>query len=126
MLGLTYSICIIIALAKQYGSDIPGTVRRITWASLGFVCVSFLLGYVFMVTTFDDPKTERNGHPMGDVPGPVDLSPKDSPFLMAVYIFSAACSLVLGALGLIRMKRHRDDSARVPRPGLNPGGERRA
>jgi hypothetical protein len=43
LLTAAYCIFIVAALVKQYESDIPGTVRRITWASLGFICVSYFL-----------------------------------------------------------------------------------
>jgi hypothetical protein len=53
----------------------------------------------------------------------LDLSPQDSRLVMGVYAFAATCSLVLGTLGLVRVKRHRDDSASASRPGQNSGGE---
>jgi hypothetical protein len=44
VLTLIYCILIVIALVRQVESDIPGAVRKMTWASLGFVCVSYFLG----------------------------------------------------------------------------------
>jgi len=124
-LTLLYSICIIIALVKQHESDIPGTVRRITWASLGFVCVSYLLSYVLMVTTLMTSRPEKMVTQWDMYRVILDLSPQDSLLVMGVYAFAATCSLVLGALGLVRMKRHRDDSASVSRRGQNSGSEAR-
>jgi hypothetical protein len=124
-LTLLYSICIIIALVKQHESDIPGTVRRITWASLGFLCVSYLLGYVLMVTTLMTRMPEKMVTQWDMYRVVLDLSPRDSPLVMGVYAFAAACSLVLGALGLVRVKRHRNDKASVSRPGQDSEGEAR-
>lgn len=115
-LTLLYSICIIIALVKQHESDIPGTVRRITWASLGYLCVSYLLGYVLMVTTLMTRRPEKMVTQWDVYRVLLDLAPQDSLLVMGVYAFAAACSLALGGLGLVRVKRHRDDSAGVSRP----------
>jgi len=123
VLALIYSICIIVALVKQHDSDILGAVRKLTWASLGFVCVSYFLSYILMVTSFmaNPPKGALTQWDM--YRSILDLSPQNSPVIMAVYVFSAACSLILGALGLLAVKRHRDHSARRPRPDRNPGGD---
>jgi hypothetical protein len=118
---LLYSICIIIALAKQHESDIPGTVRRITWASLGFVFVSCLLSYGLMVTSLMTSRPEKMVTQWDMYRVMLDLSPQDSRLVMGVYAFAAACSLVLGILGLVRVKRHRDDSASASRPCQNSG-----
>jgi hypothetical protein len=120
---LLYSIGIIVALVKQHESDIPGTVRRMTWASLGFLCISYLLGYVLMVSTLMAGRPEKMVTQWDMYRVILDLSPQDSPLVMGVYGFSAACSLVLGALGLVRVKRHRDESASVSRPGRDLEGE---
>jgi hypothetical protein len=125
VLSLIYCGCIIMALAKQYESDIPRAVRGVAWASLGFICISFVLSYIIMITSLmHKPKQQW---------GVVDqwamyramfaLSPKDSPFVMAVYIFAAACSLALGALGLILVKKHRTNSGRTAEARPNPSGE---
>jgi len=125
VLTLIYSILLIVALVKQHESDIPGTVRRMTWASLGFVCVSYLLGYVLMVTTLMTSRLEIMVTQWDMYRVMLDLSPQDSPLVMGVYAFSATCSLVLGALGLVRVKRHRDDSASASRPSQDSEGEAR-
>jgi hypothetical protein len=125
-LTLLYSICIIIALVKQHESDIPGTVRKITWASMSFVCVSYLLSYVLMVTTLMTSRLEKMVTQWDMYRVMLDLSPQDSRLVMGVYAFAAACSLVLGTLGVIRVKRHRDDSASASRSGRHSGGEVKA
>ncbi len=123
VLTLAYSILIIVALVKQHESDLPATVRRITWASLGFVCVSYLLSYVLMITTLMSNRLDRMVTQWDMYRVMLDLSPQDSLPVAVVYAFAAACSLVLGALGLVRVKRHRDDSASASRSGQNSGGE---
>ena len=124
-LGLGYTICLVIALAKQYGSDLPGSVRNMTWASLGFVLISSFLGYIVMVVTLAGRRPQKMMTEWDMYRVLLDLSPHDSPFLFYSFMFTAVCSLVLGALGLIRVMRHRNDSAATPRPIRNPGGELR-
>jgi hypothetical protein len=55
----------------------------------------------------------------------LDLSPQESPLVMGVYTFAATCSLALGALGLVRVKRHREESASASRPDQHSEGEAR-
>ncbi len=126
LLTAVYCICIVAALVKQHESDIPGTVRRITWASLGFVCVSYFLSYILVVLTIPTLMKHRHDSMITQwdmYRAMLSLSPKDSTLLMIFYMFSAACLLVLGALGLVRVKRHCDDSVIDPRPDQDSGGE---
>ena len=125
VLTLIYSILVIIALVKQHESDLPGTVRRTTWASLGFICVSYLLSYVLMVTVLVTNRPEKMMTQWDIYRVMLDLSPQDSRLVMGVYAFAAACSLVLGTLGLIRVMRHRDDSANGFRTDQIFGGKAR-
>jgi len=130
-----YCIFIVVALVKQYGSDIPGTVRRIAWASVGFICVSYFLSYVLWFATIPTLMMQRPDSMMTQwdmYRTMLDLSARDSRLVMVVYAFTATCSLILGALGLVRVKEHRDRSASLSRPEQNsrgaffsslPGGE---
>jgi len=123
VVGLIYCLCIVVALVKQYGSDIPGTLRKLTWASLCFIFVSYCLSYILMVTA------SMARRPKGFITqwemyrAMLDLSPRESPFLLGIYLFSAACSLTLGGLGLIWVRRHREHAAGARGPGWNGGGQ---
>jgi hypothetical protein len=128
LLTAVYCICIVAALVKQHESDIPGTVRRITWASLVFVCVSYFLSYVLVVLTIPTLMKHRHDSMITQwdmYRAMLSLSPKDSTLLMVFYMFSAACLLVLGALGLVRVKRHRNDSTNASHTDQNSGGKAR-
>jgi hypothetical protein len=120
-----YCILIVVALVRQYGSDIPSTVRRIAWASVGFICVSYFLSYILFLTTFPAMVTQRPDAMVTQwdmYRTMLDLSAKDSRLAMVFYTFGATCSLILGALGLVRVKEHRDRSASLSRPKQNSGG----
>jgi cell division protein FtsL len=124
-LTVMYTIGIIIALVKQYRSDITRSVQGITWASLGFVCVSFILSYILMITAFiHKPQVMMGQWDM--YRAMFELSPQASPFLMTVYGFAALCALVLGALGLIGVKRHHARSKIAPAADQNQGSVRQS
>ena len=122
LLTAAYCICMVIALVKQHDGDIPGSVRRVTWASLGFVCVSYFLSYVLMVTSLVTRKPEKMATQWDMYWAMLSLSPQDSLLAAGVYTFAAVCSLVLGTLGLVRVKKHRDASANATRTVQNLGG----
>jgi hypothetical protein len=124
-MSVMYCILIVVALVKQYGSDIPGTVRRIAWASIGFICISYFLSYILWFTTIPTLMIQRPDTMMTQwdmYRTLLDLSARDSRVVMVVYAFTATCSLILGALGLVRVKEHRDRSASLSRPKQNSGG----
>jgi hypothetical protein len=117
MLSAFYWIMIIIALVKQYGSDIPKPLRGLTWTSLVFICVVSFVDYITIVALMVSrgPKEISTQWDMqwGMYRTMLDISPQSSPYVMALYGFTAACSLILGTLGLIRVMNHRSASAAV-------------
>jgi hypothetical protein len=74
------------------------------------------MGYILMVTTLVTNRHERLVTEWDIYRIMLDLSPQDSPLVMGIYAFAATCSLALGALGLVRVKKHRDHSASASRP----------
>jgi hypothetical protein len=126
LLTAVYCVCIVAALVKQRDSDIPDTVRTITWASIGFVCVSYFLSYILMVTSVVTSRPEKMATQWDMYLAMLDLSPQESLVAMGVYAFAAACSLALGTVGLIRVKRHRENSANFSRAGQNSRGKTEA
>jgi len=53
----------------------------------------------------------------------INLSPQSSWPILAIDLFASAYSLVLGTLGWIRVKKHRDDSAMLHLSVQIPVGE---
>ncbi len=123
LITAAYCICIVIALVKQHDSNIPSTLRRITWTSLGFVCFSYFLSYVLMVSSLAAIKPQQFATQWDMYRGMLELSPQDSTLVMIIYAFAATCSLILGSLGLARVKKHRNGSAGVPHSILNSRGK---
>jgi hypothetical protein len=124
LLTSIYCIFLIIAMVKQYGSTIPGTVRGITWVSTGFICASYILSSMVMGMMAPTLMAHRSREMITQwdmYRSLLNLSPQNSLPLMAFYVFSAAWALTLGTLGLIRVIKHRADSARAPRSYQNLG-----
>ena len=125
VLTLLWSVLIIVALVRQYESDIPGSVRGMAWASLGFLCLAYFLSYALMISTLVANRQQQVMTQWDVYRAMLDLSPQDSPFQMAIFLFSASFSIALGTLGLLRVRKHRADVASRPRPVLNSLGEKR-
>jgi hypothetical protein len=119
VLTLLWSVLIIVALVRQYESDIPGSVRGIAWVSLGFLCLTYFLSYVLMISTLVANPQQQVATQWDIYRAMLNLSPQDSPFLAALLLFSAASSIALGSLGLLRVRKHRGDFASRPKPDRN-------
>ncbi len=99
-------VFVIIALVKQHDSDMKDSIRAITWTTLGFVCIYFFLSYIlFFITMVRNPETVHNQWELFKAFSA--LSPMDSPWLMAIAVFSVVCSFTLGISGLISLKSFR-------------------
>ena len=130
ILSAIYWIFVIIALVKQYGSDIPKSLKKITWASLVFICVSSFVTYitmmVLMVTQGPREMATQWDMQWAMYRAILDLSPQGSPFVMGLYGCVAACSLILGSIGLVRAMNHRSTAIVTPLSGQNPAGDIKA
>ena len=81
-------ISVIIALVKQRESNIPKAIGNLTWAGLGFVCISFLLGYVFMmVLYFKNPAIMGNQWKLIELAAAMSFF--ENPFVSSINILSS-------------------------------------
>jgi hypothetical protein len=102
--GLCSGIFVIIALVRQHNSDLPGSLRTITWATLGFVGVTFVMGYIVgMVFAFKNPSSAYNQWEI--VKAISSLSPWDSPLKLSYNILVLCGAFFLGIPGLIIHQR---------------------
>ncbi len=102
---------IIVALVKQNNSDIPLTIKTITWCSLAYVVVGLLFVSVFgVVCVVVDPLSG------GGLP-----SPRESPVMALFLAFSAFTAGGLAFTGLFELNRFRKQS--VTPPEIRDGGE---
>jgi membrane protein CcdC involved in cytochrome C biogenesis len=102
--GLCLAICVILALVKQHHSNLPASLRAITWTCLGFVCVNFAVGYVIGIGfAMRNPRIAYNQWEVFKFIS--SLSPWDSPLMMSLNIMAICGALFLGIPGLIILLR---------------------
>ena len=99
-------ICVIIALVRQHDSDMPGSLRAITWCSLGFVAIMFVAGYAFSVAlAWKNPGFAYNQWEVFKLIA--TLSPRENLLKLSFDIFTICGTLIIGIPGMIMLKRSR-------------------
>ena len=102
--SLVMGIFVIVALVKQHDSSMSGSLKAITWASLGFICINFVAGYVIsIVFAMQNPGIIYN---QWEVFKSMSLlSPWESPLKLSFDIFTLCGVLFLGIPGLYMLYR---------------------
>jgi len=109
-------ICVVVALVKQHESNLKRPVRTLTWAALGYVCFSFIAGYVVsMGIAFRHPEILRNQWELFKLLS--STSPWESPLIMTVNIIAISGAAFIGILGLFLL---RNPQQAVQRPSALP------
>jgi len=104
-------IGVVVALVKQRESNIPKALRGATWTGLGYVCVSILLGYVFiMVLVFENPEIMGNQWKL--IERVAAMSFFENPFIASLNILALCGAFCLGIPGLIMVGKHRESQVR--------------
>ena len=99
-------ICIIIALVKQRGSDIPKALGNLTWVGLVYVCVSFVLGQIHkMVLFFQNPTIMGNHWKLMELTAAMSFF--ENPFVSILNILTLFGAICLGIPGLLLVDKHR-------------------
>ncbi len=114
---LAMGILVIVALVKQHNSTLDGSLRAITWACLGFICINFVAGYIIsIVFAMENPGAVYNQWEM--FKSMSLLSPWDSPLKMSFDIFSISGALILGIPGIFMLYRtgSRTSAQSIPKP----------
>jgi ABC-type multidrug transport system fused ATPase/permease subunit len=102
--SLGMGIFVIVALVKQHDSSMSGSLKAITWASLGFICINFAAGYVVnIVFAMQNPGVVYNQWEM--LKSMSLLSPWESPLKLSFDIFAICGALFLGIPGLFMLYR---------------------
>ena len=121
--GICMGISVIIALVKQYNSNMSNALRAITWACLGFVAITFLAGYVMtMVFAFKNPGIAYNQWEL--FKSRSSLSPWENSLVLGFDIFTICGAFFLGISGLLMLKksvnRVREPKAKRVAPSYGP------
>jgi hypothetical protein len=97
--SLCMGIFVIVALVKQHDSRMSGSLKALTWASLGFICVNFVAGYV--ITIFFAIQNPGIVYNQWEVFKSMSLlSPWENPLKLSFDIFTICAALFLGIPGL--------------------------
>jgi len=116
--GFCIGIFVIIALVRQHNSDLPGSLRIITWTTLGYVCVAFGMGYIVgMVFAIKNPSLAYNQWEL--IKALSSLSPWDSSLKLSYNILVLGGAFSLGIPGLIFHRRSGSRGERSATPGAN-------
>ena len=120
-------ICVVVALVKQHQSNLKRHLRTLTWAALGYVCFSFIAGYIIsMGIAFRHPEILRNQWELFKLFAAA--SPLESPFIMTVHIIAISGAAVIGIPGLFMLKKPQQaiaPSAAVPTTPVSSGAVKR-
>jgi len=116
--GFSIGIFVIIALVRQHNSDLPGSLRIITWTTLGYVCVAFGMGYIVgMVFALKNPSLAYNQWEL--IKAISRLSPWDNSLMLSYNILVLGGAFSLGIPGLIIHRQIGSRGGRSAPPGTN-------
>ncbi len=101
---LMMGICVVIALVKQYESNLQHPVRTMTWAALGYVCFSFISSYIIsMGLAFKNPDIVHNHWEMIKLFS--KMTPWDSSLMMTLNIIALSGAVAIGIPGLCLLRK---------------------
>ena len=103
IITMALGICVVVALVKQHESNLKRPLRTLTWAALGYVCFSFIAGYIIsMGIAFKHPEILRNQWELFKLLS--TTSPWESPLIMTVNIIAIGGAALIGIPGLFMLK----------------------
>jgi hypothetical protein len=100
----------VLALVRQQGSRLSSRLRALTWASAGYLALSYLIGYVLFIVL----NASRSGPPAPPwemIRRATELSPDDSAAVWWLSLFGIVGALSLGGLGLLWARNELNGSA---------------
>ena len=104
LFSLATFVVLIIALVNQHGTVLWGRIKVLTWVTLVFEILSFGVAFtVGIVLGIQHPERATEFRSM---------SPQENPTLFWLCIVTVSVALVLGTLGLMLVRRYRQELAR--------------
>jgi len=99
-LGIGLFISVIVSIVRQYEVQIRAAVRTLTWATLGYMTVVYVLAMMrYIVVAATNPNIANNQWELIRVYS--TPSPVESPLLHGLRILYIVCSFVLAIPGLV-------------------------
>jgi hypothetical protein len=96
-------ISVVLALVKQNGSNLKRALRTLTWAALGYVCLSFAIGYIISLgLAFKNPQILHNQWEFFKLFS--STTPWESPLMLTAHITDLSGAILIGIPGLFTLK----------------------
>lgn len=96
------------ALIRQQDTDLANSVRRVTWTSLGYLCVLFVHGFVvYIAHAVQKPGEVQNEYTA--LRHFASLDPFEHTWLLVSFVVWGICSTALGIAGVVLLSRYNRD-----------------
>jgi hypothetical protein len=96
------------ALIRQQDTDLADSVRRVTWTSLGYLCVLFVHGFaVYIAHAVQRPGEVQNEYTA--LKHFASLDPFEHTWLLVSFVVWGVCSTALGIVGVVLLSRYNRD-----------------
>ena len=126
-LTMLLGICVVVALVKQHESNLKRPLRNLTWAALGYVCFSFIAGYIVsMGIAFRHPEILRNQWELFKLLS--STTPWESPLIMTINSIAISGAAFIGIPGLFMLKNPQQaihQPSALPATSVDIGAEKR-
>ena len=129
LLGLLTSLsafgAVIVAIVKQYQTDLSQNIRSIAWGAAIYLSICFFVGYIeSIVIQVQLAQATRHSAVMPtqwDILKKVaEIAPLDTPWLLTILVLFGMCALGLGAFGLLLLRSYRSMPAEAAEVVLTP------
>ncbi len=101
-------LTLVAALIRQQDTDLHGSVRRVTWTTMGYLCALLLYGFVLHFTfAMQRPGEIQNEYTA--LKHFASLDPFEHVWLLVSFVILGVCSTILGIIGAVLMSRFNRD-----------------
>jgi hypothetical protein len=105
IVGAGLFVSVIAAIVRQHDANVPTGLRRLTFTTLGYLCVVLFLDYgQYMMIAITDPATYANQWEL--IKSYSALSPLESPFVLGVHLFTIVCSFAIAVPGFVLLRKY--------------------
>lgn len=101
-------VCMVVALVKQTGTDVPNSVKGLIGGMLGYMSISFITGFAFLIMTAYKYLQEFGEELVNNELTMAKASLR-FPLFMGIYLVMIGSALLIGGLGLIFIRRFRQE-----------------
>ncbi len=107
------------ALIRQQDTDLANSVRRVTWTSLGYLCVLFVHGFVvYIAHAVQKPGEVQNEYTA--LRHFASLDPFEHTWLLVSFVVWGVCSTALGIVGVVLLSRYNRDREQLAAAAATP------